>query len=114
MSVLCRRAVGQISLCRYEVDEASGDVGANELDANMVAHVEALEALDDFSLRDRAGDPRPCSLVRGACDDAVEVLADTGGQEKCSGGLSQLTLDLLGIVLLQRAVGGERAQFNVV
>ena len=33
-----------ISRYLYEIDESPGDIGVDELDVNMVAHVEALKA----------------------------------------------------------------------
>jgi len=77
-----------VSRCLYKINEPPRDIRPNELDANMVAHVEAFIAFDDFALSDGAGDSYPCTLVGSARDDPVELLANARGQQERGRGLS--------------------------
>src|ERR1035437_7797325 len=65
-----KRHSGQLSVAR-EVDETALDVGANQLHADVVAHVETLETALQPPFDRRLEDPHPCSLRRGAGDKAI-------------------------------------------
>ena len=65
---------------------------------------------DHLALGGRAGDAHPGALLGGARHDPVEALADARDQQQRGRGFAHLALDLVGIVLLQRAVAGERRQ----
>ena len=71
------------------------------------------EAPDDapFGRRPRDAHPRP--LVRRAGHDAAERRADARRQQQRRRGLAHLPLDLRRVVLLQRAMRGERGELRV-
>src|SRR5206468_3051290 len=85
----------------------------NELDADMVADVQTLEAANDLALCRGAAHPHPRALLRSAGDNPVESLADAGRQNECGGGLAHLALDLFGVVFLLRAMGGESGELGI-
>ena len=70
-------------------------------------------AAHELAFDRRVEDAHPGALRRGAGDDAVEVLADAGGEQQRGGGLAHLALDLVRRVLLLGAVRGERAELVV-
>src|ERR1035441_9207226 len=110
----CQRAVfagstlvgGQPSVAR-EVDETALDVGADQLHADVVAHVETLEPALQPPFDRRLEDPYPRSLRRGAGDEAVELLSIPAGQEQSRCRLPDPPLDLGGVVLSLRAMLGK-------
>ena len=56
----------------HKVDETALDVGTDQLDVNVVAHVETLETALQPAFRRRLEEPHPRSLRGGAGDDGVE------------------------------------------
>jgi hypothetical protein len=55
-----------------EVNETALDVGADEFDVNLLAHVETLEPARQSSFNGRLQKPDPRAFVRGAGDDGIE------------------------------------------
>src|SRR5262252_8008597 len=96
-----------------EVDEAVLEVGRDQLDPQLLPDPDALPALDELALDGRIEDADPGSLVRRARHDSVEALADPRLEQQRCRRLAHLTLDLLGVVLLFGAVGGERIELSI-
>ena len=100
------------SLYLREVDEASLRVRADQAHAHAVADVEPLDSALEPPFHRHAREPDPRALRSGAGDDCVELLPDAIGEpERCSGFFRQ-PLDLVGRILLTRAVLRERRQLG--
>src|SRR4030095_17087798 len=96
-----------------KIDEATLDVGVDELNGHAVADIEPVKAPDDASFRRRPRNPNPSPLVRGAGHDALERRSDPRGQQQRCCRLCNLPFDLGRILLLLGAMRGERGEFRV-
>jgi hypothetical protein len=92
------------------IDETALAVGMHEFDPRMLTDVEALEAFDDLAFSGWLRDAYPCSPLGGARHDGVEALADARQQR--GRGFAHLALDLGCVVLLDRAVPGNRCKLS--
>src|SRR5579862_449423 len=86
----------------------------SQLHTHGVTDIESLEAAHHTALGCRMVDTYPGTFRRRTGDDGVELLADARLQKQCSGGLGDLALDLVGVVLLLRAVCCECTQPRLV
>src|SRR6266446_7388584 len=100
-------------LAAREVDEASLDVGGDELDLHVITDVEPLDASHQPPLDRWLEDADPRALLGRARHQRVESLADPRGQEQRGGGLPHLPLDLRRVVLLLGAVASECVELTV-
>src|SRR6266404_7374357 len=97
----------------HEIDVAALDIGAGELYAQRITHVQPLKPPDQASFRNRLQDAHPHALVRSAGHQGIELLADTRFEQHGGGALAHLALDPRGIAFLLGAVCRELAQLLV-
>ena len=85
----------------------------DQLHAEPVADVQAFKTAHQSSFNRQMQKTNPRPFVRCAGDDGIEPFADSCFQQHGRGGFFDLPFDLLGGVLLFRAVLCERRQFIV-
>src|SRR5512141_3477336 len=83
---------GSSSVAR-EVDETALDIGVDQFDLNVVAHVKTPEPAFQSPFRRRLENPNPRSLRGGAGDDRIEGLPHPAGQEQRGRRLADPPLD---------------------
>src|SRR5262249_51364135 len=93
-----------------EIDEATLDVGVDELDADAISDIELLESVHESSLSGRMNDSDPCPLRRSPGHDGIESFADPRFEEQRRCGLSHLTFHLGRAVFLLCAVSGQSTE----
>src|SRR5260370_144985 len=93
-----------------EIHVAALHVGRDQLDPHAVADVEPLPAAHQLALHVRLPDPHPRALVGRPGNEGVEGLADPRLHQQRRSRFPHLTLDLVRVVLLLRAVAREGAE----
>src|SRR6266566_2551743 len=91
-----------------KVDKARLDVDADQLHPHVIAEVETLSALHDFSFHRRMGDAHPRPLLGRAGDDGLEAIADAIRKKQSAGRLPYLTLHFVRRIFGLRAVLRQR------
>ena len=87
-----------------EIDEAPLDIDREQLHANPVADIQAIEPLDEFPFHRHLEEPYPGAFIGGSRHDGVEPFVDPRAKQKRCRGFVDLPLDLVGGILFFGAV----------